>query len=228
MYRTYKVYLGRIDDEQRHVREMADLHLATIEALALAIDAKDQVTHGHIRRVQQFALRLAKALGVSDEATLRAIEAAGLLHDIGKLAIPDHILNKPGPLTPEEYVEMQKHPSLGRDVILKAEQQVGVRDDATLAMAKDIVYTHHERWDGSGYPRGLKESEIPVPGRIMAVVDVYDAAVSRNLYRRSMPHGQAVELICRGKGTHFDPAVVDAFLGVAERFEEISREAESR
>ena len=100
------------------------------------------------------------------------------LHDIGKVGIPDHILNKPGPLTPDEMVEMRRHPELGRDVILKAEQQVGVHDDATLAMAKDIVYTHHERWDGTGYPQGLRGADIPIPGRVMAIVDVYDAVVS--------------------------------------------------
>jgi HD-GYP domain-containing protein (c-di-GMP phosphodiesterase class II) len=131
-------------------------------------------------------------------------------------------------LTLEEREEMRKHPVLGRDVIVKAEQQVGVRDDETLAMAKDIVYTHHERWDGTGYPRGLRGTEIPVPGRVMAIVDVYDAAVSRSLYRPVMSHDDAVTFIVGGNGTHFDPAVVEAFLGVAPIFKSVSQEADSQ
>ena len=147
------------------------------------------------------------------------------LHDIGKVGIPDQVLNKPGPLTPDEQVEIRKHPSLGRDVLLKAEARVGVRDDVTMALAKDIVYTHHERWDGTGYPQGLRGAEIPVAGRVMAVVDVYDAVSARSLYTRCLSHDDTVSLIVRGKGTHFDPAVVDAFLRVADRFKTVSEEA---
>ena len=231
--------LAKFGVEQRRAesagRERTAAQRLMVQTLLSLTEVRDAETGRHSRRTQQYARVLADALARHQDfreyltpERIDLLSSLAPLHDIGKVGIPDHILNKPGPLTPEEYVEMQKHPSLGRDVILKAEQQVGVRDDVTLAMAKDIVYTHHERWDGSGYPRGLKESEIPVPGRIMAVVDVYDAAVSRNLYRRSMSHEQAVELIRGGRGTHFDPAVVDAFLAVAERFEEISREAESR
>jgi putative two-component system response regulator len=120
---------------------------------------------------------------------------------------------------------MRTHPALGREVILKAEQRVGVRDDATLALAKEIVYTHHERWDGSGYPEGLRGTQIPIPGRVMAVVDVYDAAVTRALYRSPMSHADTVKLIVSGRGTHFDPAVVDAFVAVAPVLERVSREA---
>ncbi len=148
------------------------------------------------------------------------------LHDIGKVGIPDHILNKPGALTPEELVEMRTHPLLGRDVILRAEQQVGVHDDATLALAKDIVYTHHERWDGTGYPQGLRGTEIPVAGRVMAVVDVYDATVTRTLYRPTMSHDDAVRFIVGGKGTHFDPAVVEAFVTSAVAFKRVSADAD--
>jgi cyclic di-GMP phosphodiesterase len=115
---------------------------------------------------------------------------------------------------------------LGRDVILKAEQQVGVRDDTILAMAKDIVYTHHERWDGTGYPRGLSGTQIPVPGRVMAIVDVYDAVTTRTLYRTPMSHDDTVALIVRGKGTHFDPAVVDAFVRVAGILKNVAQEVE--
>ena len=146
------------------------------------------------------------------------------LHDIGKVGVPDHILNKPGALTPEELAEMRKHPQYGYDVILKAEGRVGVRDDAILAMAKDIVYTHHERWDGTGYPRRLRGTEIPVEGRVMAVVDVYDATTTRTLYRPPMSHDEAVKFIVERKATHFDPAVVQAFVDVAPRFKIVSAE----
>jgi putative two-component system response regulator len=117
---------------------------------------------------------------------------------------------------------MRQHPTLGREVILKAEARVGVRDDETLAMAKDIVYTHHERWDGTGYPQGLRGADIPVAGRIMAVVDVYDAANTRSLYSRPLSHRDVEKIIVAGRGTHFDPAVVEAFLAVAPLFEQVS------
>jgi putative two-component system response regulator len=147
------------------------------------------------------------------------------LHDIGKVGVPDHVLNKPGPLAPDELAEMRRHPELGRQVILKAEARVGVRDDTTLAMAKDIVYTHHERWDGTGYPQGLRGTDIPVAGRVMALVDVYDAVRARSLYQRCLSHEDTVELIVKGRGTHFDPAVVEAFLSVSARFKIVSDEA---
>jgi adenylate cyclase len=230
--------LGRFGVERRRAesagRERTAAQRLMVQTLLSLTEVRDAETGRHSRRTQQYARVLADALTRDHDfheyltpQRIDLLSSLAPLHDIGKVGIPDHILNKPGPLTPEEYVEMQKHPALGRGVILKAEQQVGVKDDATLAMAKDIVYTHHERWDGTGYPRHLHGSEIPVPGRIMAVVDVYDASVSRNLYRPSISHQQAVALIAGGKGTHFDPAVVDAFLGVADRFEEISREADS-
>jgi putative two-component system response regulator len=149
------------------------------------------------------------------------------LHDIGKVGVPDAVLNKPGALTPEELTEMRRHPVYGRDVILRAEQKVGVKDDAILSLAKEIVYTHHERWDGTGYPEGLKGTAIPVVGRLMAVVDVYDATVTRTLYRPRMSHDTAVNFIVSGKGTHFDPAVVEAFLVVAPVFEQVSHSADS-
>ena len=125
------------------------------------------------------------------------------------------MLNKPGSLTPEELQEMRKHPAHGRDVILHAQREVGVEDDAILSLAKDIVYTHHEKWDGTGYPEGLHGTEIPVAGRVMAVVDVYDATTTRTLYRQPMTHDEAVAFIVKGRGGHFDPDVVDAFLQVS-------------
>jgi response regulator RpfG family c-di-GMP phosphodiesterase len=203
-------------------REKTTAQRLMVQTLLSLTETRDKETGRHSRRTQQYAKLLAEQLAkhpdFRDDLTPERIELlSGLapLHDIGKVGIPDHILNKPGKLTAEELAEMRKHPSLGRDVILKAEQQVGVRDDAILAMAKDIVYTHHERWDGTGYPQGLRGADIPVAGRVMAVVDVYDATVTRNLYQSSMSHDDAVKFIVAGKGTHFDPAVVEAFVAVA-------------
>ena len=141
------------------------------------------------------------------------------------MGVSDRVLNKPGPLTPEEAVEMRSHPELGRDVIVRAEARVGVRDDVTLQIAKDIVYTHHERWDGTGYPQGLRGTDIPIPGRIMAVVDVYDAVRARSLYSACRSHEETVDLIVAGKHSHFDPDVVDAFLRVSASFEAVSSES---
>ena len=200
-----------------------------IQTLLSLTETRDLQTGRHSRRTQQYANVLAEELatvnGFSDYLTperVLLLSSLAPLHDIGKVGIPDHILNKPGALTPDELAEMRKHPALGYEVILKAEQEVGVRDDAILAMAKDIVYTHHEKWDGTGYPRGLKARDIPIPGRVMAVVDVYDAAVTRTLYRQPMSHDAAVAFIIGGRGTHFDPAVIDAFVIVAPVFEGIS------
>ena len=145
------------------------------------------------------------------------------LHDIGKVGVPDHLLNKPGKLTPEEYLEMQKHPVYGLDVINNAQRDVGAAEDQILAMAKDIVYTHHEWWDGKGYPRGIKGKSIPVAGRLVAVVDVYDAMTARRLYRQPVSHEEAVQLIVGGRGTHFDPDVVDAFVRIAPSLATVGR-----
>jgi adenylate cyclase len=203
-----------------------------VQALLSLTETRDAETGRHSRRTQQYAKLLAESLsqhpGYRDYLTAERIDlfsSLAPLHDIGKVGVPDHILNKPTALTSEELVEMRKHPVHGRDVILKAEQQVGVRDDAILAMAKDIVYTHHERWDGSGYPQGLCGAAIPIEGRVMAIVDMYDAAVARNVYRSPITHDAAVKYIMSAKGTHFDPAVVDAFVRVAADFQAISGQA---
>jgi CHASE2 domain-containing sensor protein len=206
-----------------------------VQTLLSLTEVRDAETGRHSLRTQQYARLLAHALathpGFRDYLTRERIELLSQLaplHDIGKVGIPDRVLNKPGPLTPDEAVEMRRHPELGREVILRAEARVGVRDESTLQMAKDIVYTHHERWDGTGYPRGLRGGDIPVVGRIMAVVDVYDAAHARSLYRPSLPHDETVKLIAEGRETHFDPDVVDAFLRVSGAFEAVSREAVSQ
>jgi response regulator RpfG family c-di-GMP phosphodiesterase len=150
------------------------------------------------------------------------------LHDIGKVGVPDRLLLKQGALTPEEVAEFRKHPVYGRDVIADAERQAGVHDDATLAIAKDIIYTHHEWWDGTGYPQGLKGTNIPIAGRIMALVDVYDALHTRRRYAAARSHDESVSLIVAGRGSHFDPAVIDAFVAVSSVLRALSETAEDR
>ncbi len=202
-----------------------------VQALLSLTETRDAETGRHSRRTQQYARLLAEQLAANPdfraELTRERVEllsSLAPLHDIGKVGIPDQVLNKPGKLTADEQAEIRRHPVLGRDVLVNAESRVGVRDDATFALAKEIVYTHHERWDGTGYPRGLRGTEIPVAGRVMAVVDVYDAVRARSLYKRCSSHEDTVRLIERGRGTHFDPAVVDAFLRVADRFKRMSDE----
>ncbi len=201
-YRTYKVYLGRIEDEQRHVREMADLHLATIEALALAIDAKDQTSQSHIRRVQLYAASVAKALGMSDNE-VQGVKTAALLHDIGKLAVPEHILSKPGPLTPEEFQKIRAHPKVGADIVSSVPFPYPVAP---------LILSHHERWDGKGYPAGLKGEEIPLGARILSVVDYFDALMAERPYHRAMSAEAAVGLLRQESGKGLDPTVVAKFI----------------
>ena len=201
-YHGYKVYLGRIDDEQRHVREMADLHLATIEALALAIDAKDQTSQSHIRRVQLYAAALARALGMS-ENEIQGVKTAALLHDIGKLAVPEHILSKPGPLTPEEFQKIRAHPKVGADIISAVPFPYPV---------SPLILSHHERWDGKGYPAGLKGEDIPLGARILSVVDYFDALMAERPYHKAMGFDAAVALLQQEAGKGLDPRVVDKFI----------------
>jgi len=210
-------------------REKTIAQRLMVQTLLSLTQARDEETGEHSRRTQHYAKVLAQELSRNPEfqshltsSRIELLSSLAPLHDIGKVGIPDHILNKPSALTPEELAEMRRHPVIGREVILKAEQQVGVLDDEILAMAKDIVYTHHERWDGTGYPRGLHGTEIPVAGRVMALVDVYDAAVTRTLYRSTMTHDKTMAYIVSAKGTHFDPAVVDAFVSVAAEFKKVS------
>ncbi|HEV3063223.1 MAG TPA: CHASE2 domain-containing protein [Vicinamibacterales bacterium] len=204
-----------------------------VQSLLSLTEVRDAETGRHSRRTQRYTRVLAEQLATDPRyasyltpENIVLLSSLAPLHDIGKVGVPDRLLNKPGALTSEELVEMRKHPAHGRDVITHAEQEVGVSDDLILAMAKDIVYTHHEKWDGTGYPEGLQGTEIPIPGRLIALVDVYDAVRTRRLYRQPMSHGEAVELIVRGKGTHFDPAVVDAFLTVSRVLEGLSSDGE--
>jgi putative nucleotidyltransferase with HDIG domain len=201
-YRTYKVYLGRIDDERRHVQEMADLHLATIEALALAIDAKDQTAQSHIRRVQSYAAGLAKALGMPD-AEIQGVKTAALLHDIGKLAVPEHILSKPGPLTQEEFQKIRVHPQVGAEIISAVPFPYPVAP---------LILSHHERWDGKGYPQGLKGDEIPLGARILSVVDYFDALTSERPYHKAMTHDAAIAMLRQESEKALDPQVVQLFI----------------
>jgi response regulator RpfG family c-di-GMP phosphodiesterase len=209
--------------------EKATSQRLMVQSLLSLTEVRDAETGKHSRRTQAYARVLAKQLSTHpqfrDYLTPERIElfaSLAPLHDIGKVGVPDHILHKPGALTAEEFVEMKKHPGYGRDVIVHAEDHAGVHDDAILTLAKDIVYTHHEKWDGTGYPQGLRGRDIPIPGRVMAIVDVYDASTTRQLYRQSLSHDEAIAFIVKGSGTHFDPDVVDAFLQVSPQLLEIS------
>ncbi|MBP7775831.1 MAG: HD domain-containing protein [Acidobacteria bacterium] len=200
---AFRTTLGRLDDANTHLSEVNRLYLSTIETLAMAIDAKDQVTHGHIRRVQRFAVGLAQSLGVTEERQLRAIEAAALLHDMGKLAIPEFILNKPGKLTAREFSVMKTHAAVGADILSSIQFPYPV---------VPIVRHHHENWDGSGYPDGLKGSDIPIGARILSVVDCYDALTSDRPYRPAMPAEDALEILTQRRGSMYDSLVVDIFV----------------
>jgi len=201
-YLTFKTAMGRVDDAHRHLKELNDLYLSTIETLAMAIDAKDQITHGHIRRVQVHAVKLARAMGVKDSAQIRAIEAAALLHDMGKLAVPEYILNKPGPLTAVEFDKMKLHASVGADILSSIDFPYPV---------VPIVRHHHESWDGTGYPEGLSGASIPIGARILSVVDCFDALTSDRPYRPRLSDKEALRILSERRGHMYDPLVVDTF-----------------
>ena len=201
-HRTYRIYIKRIDDERRHAQQMSDLHLATTEALALAIDAKDQMAHDHIRRVQVYATGVARALGMSHSEIL-GVKTAALLHDIGKLAVPEHILVKPGPLTAEEFQKLRLHPQVGAEIVGRVPFPSPVAP---------IILSHHERWDGLGYPDGLQGEDIPLGARILGVVDYFDALTSDRPYHKKMTAEAARDLLKREAGQALDPTIVDVFL----------------
>ena len=202
-YLTHRTSLGRIEDSKRHVEQLSDLYLSTIETLAMAVDAKDQITHGHIRRVQVYTIELAKRLGVKDERQLKAIEAAALLHDMGKLAIPEHILNKPGKLTDAEFGKMKLHADIGADLLSAVKFPYPV---------VPIVRHHHEHWNGKGYPAGISGTDIPLGARILSVVDCFDALTSDRPYRPRLTNEEAFATILQGRGTLYDPLIVDTFI----------------
>jgi diguanylate cyclase (GGDEF)-like protein/putative nucleotidyltransferase with HDIG domain len=208
LYFTFRSTIARIDDADRHVEELNALYLSTIETLAMAIDAKDQVTHGHIRRVQAYAVGLARFVGVSDTKQLKAIEAAALLHDMGKLAVPEYILNKPGTLTPAEFEKMKLHASVGADILSEI---------AFPYPVVPIVRYHHEAWNGTGYPEGLRGTDIPIGARILAVVDCFDALTSDRPYRPRLSDEEALNILLDRRGSMYDPLIVDTFVKVHDR-----------
>jgi diguanylate cyclase (GGDEF)-like protein/putative nucleotidyltransferase with HDIG domain len=199
IFRSYRLYLGKLESEKTHAEQIAALHLRTIEALALAIEAKDDTTHEHLQRVQVYAVELGKKMAM-EEGALQALRAASILHDIGKLAVPEHIISKPGKLTPEEFEKMKIHPIVGAEILARVQFPYNVAP---------IVRAHHEKWDGTGYPDGIKGEEIPLGARVLAVVDCLDALASDRQYRRALPLEEAMEAIAKEAGISFDPRVVD-------------------
>src|ERR1700685_4078870 len=212
IYRSYRLYLGKLEDEKRHVEEMASLHLRTIEALALAIEAKDQTTHDHLQRVRVYAVEVAKELGV-EGPDLEALHAASLLHDIGKLAVPEHIISKPGRLTPEEFEKMKIHTLVGAEILERVRFPYPV---------VPIVRAHHEKWDGTGYPIGLKGAEIPVGARILSAVDYLDALASDRQSRRALPMPEVIQKLVAEAGKAFDPKVVEIIQRRHHHFEKLA------
>jgi diguanylate cyclase (GGDEF)-like protein/putative nucleotidyltransferase with HDIG domain len=206
VYRSYRLYLGRLEAEKervevekRHVEEIASLNMRTIEALALAIEAKDHTTHTHLQRVRIYAIAVARELKLGDDQ-IEALRAAALLHDIGKLAVPEQIINKPGRLTPEEFEKMKVHPIVGAEILDRV---------AFPYPVAPIVRAHHERWDGTGYPEGLAGEDIPIGARILAAVDCLDALASHRQYRPALPLAESMAKVKEKSGTWFDPQVVD-------------------
>jgi len=215
IYRSYSLYLERLDDERRHAHEVSSLHLRTIEALALAIDAKDQTTHDHLQRVQVYALELGKDLGLQKDE-LEALRAAALLHDIGKLAVPEHIISKPGRLTAEEFEKMKIHPIVGAEILERVQFPYPV---------VPMVRAHHEKWDGTGYPYSLSGEQIPMGARILSVVDCLDALASDRQYRRALPLDEAMRVVQSESGKAFDPRVVEL---LTRRYVELERKAKGK
>jgi len=219
VYRSYRLYLGRLEAEKerveiekRHVEQIASLNMRTIEALALAIEAKDHTTHTHLQRVRTYAVEIAKDLNL-DESQIEALRAAALLHDIGKLAVPEQIINKPGKLSPEEFEKMKVHPLVGAEILERV---------AFPYPVAPIVRSHHERWDGSGYPEGLAGEEIPIGARILAAVDCLDALASHRQYRSALPLNEAMAKVRVMAGNSFDPKVVEI---LGRRYVELERMA---
>ena len=199
LYRSYRLYLGKLETEKQHAQQVSRLHLRTIEALALAIEAKDETTGEHLQRVRIYSMELAKELGLSEDET-EALQAASVLHDIGKLAVPEHIISKPGRLTPEEFEKMKIHPIVGAEILERVHFPYPV---------VPIVRAHHEKWDGSGYPQGLAGEAIPIGARILAAVDCFDALASDRQYRKALPLHEAMAKVVADAGKAFDPRVVE-------------------
>lgn len=212
----------------RRTREVGVIQDATIMAMASLAETRDAETGNHIRRTQNYVRLLAEHLRghprlgplLSDE-NVHLMYKSAPLHDIGKVGIPDRILLKPGRLSAEEFEVIKRHPRLGREAIEAAERVLGL-SVTFLRFAKEIADSHHEKWDGSGYPEGLAGDRIPVSARLMAVADVYDALISERVYKKAFSHAEAVEVIRRGRGAHFDPDVADAFMALADQFRDVA------
>lgn len=213
---------------EKRTTEVRSIQEVTILALASLAETRDNDTGNHLRRTQLYAKALALKLNEHPRfreflsyTNIDMLYKSAPLHDIGKVGIPDRILLKPGKLEPEEFEIMKQHSLIGRDAIEQAEHSLGAKVEF-LRIAKEIVLYHHEKWDGSGYPEGLAGDDIPAYARLMAVADFYDALVSRRIYRPGFPHEKVVQMILEGKGTHFDPDVVDAFIDLQDEFREIA------
>ena len=215
LYFSQKIYLQKETEAQNHIRELENLHLSSIKSLSLALDAKDSYTHGHVQRVSNFAVGLAKCLGVSDANALKAIAFAGLVHDIGKIGVPDYILNKPGKYTDAEFRRMQVHPVISAEILKTI--------PLPFPIAK-MVRHHHEKFNGTGYPDGLAGEEIPYESRILAVADIYDAVRSDRPYRPKMDRGRAIEILNHEKDRALDPDMVKEFVENVEDLEQVIQE----
>jgi putative two-component system response regulator len=221
---------AHLDEEvAQRTRELQAVHDVTILALASLAETRDNETGNHLRRTQNYVRVLAQRLREQprfaaqlDERSIELLYKSAPLHDIGKVGIPDHILLKPGRFEPHEFEVMKHHPRLGYQALVHAEEMLGM-PVPFLRIAKEIALCHHEKWDGSGYPQGLSGEAIPLSARLMAIADVYDAVISRRVYKPEMPHEKAVAIIREGRGGHFDPAVVDAFLSLELEFQDIAR-----
>jgi len=214
----------------KRTREVQTIQDVTIVAMASLAETRDNETGNHIRRTQNYVRVLAKQMqthprfrDVLTDETIELLYKSAPLHDIGKVGIPDRILLKPGKLTPEEFEIMKTHTTLGRDAILAAEARLDV-SNSFLSLAREIAYSHQEKWDGSGYPEGLSGDDIPVSARLMAVADVYDALISRRVYKAPLSHDDAVAVIVEGSGAHFDPDLVTGFVELESEFRAIAQQ----
>ena len=227
--RTSKIQ-EQSDELMRRTDQLISAQSAIISAFCSLVEARDNETGNHVLRTQHYVLTLCEKLSshprFSAELTqtnIPLIFKSAPLHDIGKVAIPDHILLKPGKLTPEEWRIMQQHAQFGADAIAAAEKEIGEGNASFLSYARQIALTHHERWNGKGYPRGLVGDEIPLAGRLMAIADVYDALISRRIYKPPFEHAAAVEMMRKERGEHFDPDILDCMLANSAQFKDIAR-----